>query len=189
MRTDPRTIAPHEAGHTLAYFMVGVPIDFVTIDRAKCAAGIEGVTAPASTHREITAFDLWRTIANPCAGAAAEDPDDYFTAETNFLYLQTGDFERAKDGAASWLEITGGCGVPNDPDALVVAVFEQVWLLLRRPYVRRAIERVAAALLEHGTLTHAQAYAAARCSRWNAPTFGLISRALRFCAEQKRAIP
>lgn len=184
VRTDPRTIALHEAGHTLAYFMADVPIDFVTIDPAKCAAGTQGATVPATTHLEIHGADLWRFLALPCAGAAAEEPDEHYVAETEFLFHQTGDLDRAKQGAACWLEMTGGYGMVNDADALIVAVFEQVWHRLRRRHVRRAIERVAAALLEHGTLTHAQAHAAARCARWRDRTFVVIDRALRACAEE-----
>jgi hypothetical protein len=182
--SDPKTIALHEAGHTLAYFMVGVPIEFVTIDPARCASGVEGITQPASTHLEMSGFDLWRHVALPCAGAAAEDSFDHCVAETEFLFYQTGDLERARQGAAHWLRCTGGLGLVSDPDALIVAVFEQVWQELRRPHVRRAIEHVAAALLEHGTLTHAQAYAAARCSRWRDRTFLALDRALRACAHE-----
>lgn len=184
MKTDPRTIALHEAGHTLAYFMVGVPIDFVTIDPTRCPSGAEGSTQPANTHLEIQGSDLWRHVAIPCAGAAAEDDFDHCVAETEFLFYQTGDLERAKAGAAQWLRCTGGLGLVNDADALIVAVFEQVWLELRRPHVRRAIVRVADALLEHGTLTGAQAIAAARCSRWRDRTFRRIDRALRACADE-----
>jgi hypothetical protein len=180
--TEPRTIALHEAGHTLAYFMVGVPIDFVTIDPARCASGTEGFTQPASTHLEYDAFDLWRSIAIPCAGAAAEETDDYGAAETGFLFFQTGDLECAQRGAALWLRCTGGLGA-SDADKLIVAVFEQVWLELRRPHALRAIERLAAALLEHGTLTHAQAYAAARCSRWRDRTSRRIDPAVDGCAD------
>jgi hypothetical protein len=187
MKTDPRTIALHEAGHTLAYFMADVPIDFVTIDPEKCAAGAEGVTQPASTHLEIQGSDLWRLVAVACAGTAAEDDFDHCVAETEFLFYQTGDLERAKAGAAQWLRCTGGLGIVSDLDALIVAVFEQVWLHLRRPHVRRAIERVADALLEHGTLTHTQAHGAARCARWRDRTFVALDCAILACVESAKA--
>jgi hypothetical protein len=152
-RPSRRELAFHEAGHAVVAALLGLPIEWVTIDDENGCGQAEPETNPFFRLDE--PFESRRRVIVAMAGSAAQCLG--IGREPQWMPASEGDKRLAEDNA----ERAG-----FSPDDLSVAI-----TILSRPHVWEKVDRLAAALLEHGQLV-----------AWNGLKEFLPERDLTVCA-------
>jgi hypothetical protein len=144
MIPDRRQIAFHEAGHAIAHVALGVPFEFVTIEP------MDGMIAHLRHDRSYrdsrSIQEQANIVAFTClAGLAAQKlANEFATARCG---------ARQDDANARDALYAAGCSW-SLTQSVLARIRQQVCDWARRPDIRQAIARVAAALMERGTLDY-----------------------------------
>ena len=151
-------VAYHEAGHAVAGYELHVPFRYVTIvpDEEQGSAGhiLYSRLRPDfdSARYEMTEFQLRRIIEPRIICALSGEAAESGLTGRRHLLTATEDYHHAVEFA---LVATGGS--PDEAGAYCTWLYYRAVGVVRKPFVWPAIEALAAALLEHKTISSREA--------------------------------